>query len=146
MKAIIKTDAELMEWYFELNAETQNAIINETENGTESEILAYLQENYNYPDTDSVLAENASLKSKLESYSKDYGEMGDIVVKLQAELDEIKNSFYMDICRAYNAGKKCMNNQHEDARNKGAEAFSDRFVSSHDYFLSEFTEFKTNVP
>jgi len=61
-------------------------------------------------------------------------------------LKELESNFYMAICRAYNAGKQCMSNQHEDARNKGKEAFSNRFISSHDYFVGEFPEFKTNVP
>lgn len=39
-----------------------------------------------------------------------------------------------------------MNNQHQDAREKGKDAFAERFVSSHDYFIGEFPEFKTNVP
>ena len=62
------------------------------------------------------------------------------------ELRELKSNFYMNICRAYNAGKQSMNNQHQDAREKGKEAFSERFVSSHDYFLNSFPTFKTNVP
>jgi len=61
-------------------------------------------------------------------------------------LKELESNFYMAICRAYNAGKQCLSNQHEDARNKGKEAFNDRFISSHDYFVEEFPEFKTNVP
>lgn len=59
-------------------------------------------------------------------------------------LRALESNFYMDICRAYNAGKQSMNNQHQDAR-EGKE-FNERFVSSHDYFINEFPEFTTNVP
>jgi len=61
-------------------------------------------------------------------------------------LKELESNFYMAICRAYNAGKQCMSNQHEDARNKGKDAFNERFVSSHNYFIGEFPAFTTNVP
>ena len=60
------------------------------------------------------------------------------------QLEQLECSFYMDICRAYNAGKQCMSNQHEDARN--GKEFNTRFVSSHNYFVGEFPTFKTNVP
>lgn len=69
------------------------------------------------------------------------------LLKEQVEkLKELERSFYMNICRAYNAGKQAMNNQHQDAREKGKEHFEDRFVSSHDYFINEFSNFTTNVP
>jgi hypothetical protein len=68
------------------------------------------------------------------------------IMRENEELKKLAASFYMDICRAYNAGKKCMNNQHQDAREKGKDSFNERFVSSHDYFVSEFPTFKTNVP
>ena len=60
------------------------------------------------------------------------------------QLEQLERSFYMDICRAYNAGKQCMSDQHEDARN--GKEFNTRFVSSHNYFVGEFPTFKTNVP
>ena len=57
---------------------------------------------------------------------------------LLEELNKMKQSFYMDICRAYNAGKANM---------KGMVSKEDLpFVSSHDYFKGEFPEFETNVP
>lgn len=68
------------------------------------------------------------------------------IMRENEELKKLAVSFYMDICRAYNAGKQCMNNQHQDAREKGKDSFNERFVSSHDYFVSEFPTFKTNVP
>lgn len=55
------------------------------------------------------------------------------------EVGELKKSFYMDICRAYNAGKDNMTTCHSLKS-------MDVFVSSHDYFLTEFPTFKTNVP
>lgn len=44
--------------------------------------------------------------------------------------------FYMDICRAYNAGKQSLNKQHEDNRN--GIGFSTNFKSSDKYFKEEF--------
>jgi len=80
----------------------------------------------------------------LSHLSKSY----DIVAKqrdeLVKELEEMKSNFYMNICRAYNAGKKCMNNQHKDV--KDGKDFNNSFVSSHNYFINEFPNFKTNVP
>ena len=71
----------------------------------------------------------------------------DQFLNLKAEnktLKELERSFYMDICRAYNAGK-------ENALAMVAEGLqmgerSDTFISSHDYFIGEFPTFKTNVP
>lgn len=62
-----------------------------------------------------------------------YDILAEQVKELKTENEALKaqlDSFYMDICRAYNAGKKnailCM-----------AEG-DDKFIASHDYFLKEF--------
>jgi hypothetical protein len=60
-------------------------------------------------------------------------------------LEDLERSFYMNICRAYNAGKRNMNNQHQAAKN-GDPGGESEFVSSNDYFISEFPEFTVNVP
>ena len=78
--------------------------------------------------------ENKTLKSIVERQDKDLG-----------ELKQLETGFYMAICRAYNAGKQSMNNQHAADKN-GDNGGKSAFVSSHEYFLSEFPEFKTNVP
>lgn len=58
-------------------------------------------------------------------------------------LEELERNFYMDICRAYNAGKENMS--------KCIQCYADNdndneaFKSSHDYFVGEFPTFKTNV-
>lgn len=61
------------------------------------------------------------------------------------ERDKLKNGFYMNICRAFNAGKQAMNDQHTAAKN-GDPNGSSAFVSSHEYFTTEFPSFTTNVP
>lgn len=78
-----------------------------------------------------------------ERYSQLKEQLSALVVENE-KLKELESIFYMAICRAYNSGKQCMNNQHEDARN--GKEFNTRFVSSHDYFIGEFHEFTTNVP
>lgn len=50
---------------------------------------------------------------------------------------DLAKTFYIDICRAYNAGKQ---NQVDILTGDSS------FVSSHDYFTKEFPAFKTNVP
>lgn len=62
---------------------------------------------------------------------------------LQQRNKELENNFYMDICRAFNAGKQ---NQINISLAKGTSDENKMFISSHDYFLSEFPDFKTNVP
>lgn len=66
------------------------------------------------------------------------------LLKEQVEkLQELERSFYMNICRAYNAGKENMS--------KCIQCYADNdndneaFKSSHDYFVGEFPTFKTNV-
>lgn len=85
--------------------------------------------------------ENDLLHYQLGVGANEYGKLKE----LNAELLELKNSFYMDICRAYNAGKESMNKQHV-AHQNGDEGGISLFVSSHEYFVSEFPTFKTNVP
>ena len=58
---------------------------------------------------------------------------------LLEELNKMKQSFYMDICRAYNAGKQ----NFSDCVKAGNQ---EPFIASHDYFISEFPKFNTNVP
>ena len=68
--------------------------------------------------------------------------------EMEAEINrlrKIESAFYMDICRAYNAGKQSMNNQHKAAAN-GDPGGHSVFKSSHDYFTEEFPNFKVNVP
>jgi len=75
--------------------------------------------------------------------------------ELQAENEQLKkqvevlraleSGFYMNICRAYNAGKQSMNNQHTAEKN-GDPGGHSQFISSHSYFTTEFPEFTTNVP
>jgi hypothetical protein len=63
--------------------------------------------------------------------------------RIKKRLMELEGSFYMGICRAYNAGKQNMINVQLA---KGSEDEGKLFLSSHDYFITEFPEFKTNVP
>jgi hypothetical protein len=74
----------------------------------------------------------------------------DIVAKQRNELLEenerlkdLEKGFYMNICRAYNAGKQNMINVYAS---KGSPDEGKMFLSSHEYFITEFPEFKTNVP
>lgn len=67
------------------------------------------------------------------------------LLKEQVEkLMELERSFYMGICRAYNAGKG--NALEMVAEQKKMGETSDKFQSSHEYFVGEFPKFKTNVP
>jgi hypothetical protein len=66
------------------------------------------------------------------------------IMRENEELKKLAASFYMDICRAYNAGKENAFAMVAEMRKMG-EA-SGEFKSSHDYFVSEFPTFKTNVP
>lgn len=77
--------------------------------------------------------------------------MADYAAKLKADnkllreaLQNREGSFYMDICRAYNAGKE--NAFAMVAENKKMGETSTTFKASHDYFIEEFPGFKTNVP
>lgn len=63
--------------------------------------------------------------------------------KENEKLRSLESNFYMDICRAYNAGKENMAAQRLA---KGTQDDGKAFISSHDYFTNEFPEFKTNVP
>ena len=83
-----------------------------------------------------LINENEKLKAQCLIYAKDYNNLVGEVERLSKELSEIKNGFYMNICRAYNGGKE----------NAFTMFSGTGFKSSHDYFLSEFPEFKTNVP
>lgn len=65
-------------------------------------------------------------------------------VPLIKELEAMKRRFYMDICRAYNAGKLNAIEMVAEGKNNGGAPVS--FQSSHQYFIGEFPEFKTNVP
>jgi len=67
------------------------------------------------------------------------------VKELEEENKRLKSTFYTDICRAYNAGKENMFNVHKAVQNGDPDGNS-IFISSHDYFISEFPNFKTNVP
>lgn len=57
-----------------------------------------------------------------------------------SRLKRLESEFYLNICRAYNAGKdnmlKCVHAADPDVL----------FISSDDYFKTTFPEFKTNVP
>ncbi len=64
--------------------------------------------------------------------------------ELVKELEAFKNTFYLNVCRAYNAGKQ--NALEMVAENKEMGESLQSFKSSHDYFKTEFPEFKTNVP
>lgn len=63
----------------------------------------------------------------------------DELMKENERLKLIERSFYMDICRAYNAGKDNMKHCYDKVDMAV-------FISSHDYFTAEFPAFKTNVP
>jgi hypothetical protein len=65
------------------------------------------------------------------------------LVRENKRLKELEQSFYMAICRAYNAGKQ---NQINIVLAKGSPDEDKMFLSSHDYFKTEHPEFTTNVP
>lgn len=50
-----------------------------------------------------------------------------------------ESEFYMDICRAYNAGKKNIQDMYTAVKNGDPDGNS-VFVSSHEYFKSEFPD------
>lgn len=56
---------------------------------------------------------NARLISQAPRLAKENKQLKEQVERLK----KIEAGFYMNICRAYNAGKQSMNNQHEAARN-----------------------------
>lgn len=58
-------------------------------------------------------------------------------------LRKLESGFYMAICRAYNAGKQNQINQQIAI---GSPDEGKMFLSSHDYFITEFPGFKKNVP
>lgn len=94
-----------------------------------------------------LIKENEELKSdwvKLLNDGVEAKKENESLKKVNAELKELESRFYMAICRAYNAGKdnmsKCIQGYADNATDEGA------FKSSHDYFLSEFPSFKTNIP
>ena len=59
-------------------------------------------------------------------------------------LKELERKFYLDICRAFNAGKRNAFAMVAEGKRQG-EA-SEVFISSDEYFKGEFPEFTTNVP
>jgi len=65
------------------------------------------------------------------------------IMRENEELKKLAASFYMDICRAYNAGKENIMMCIQEYADNGERT---AFKSSHDYFVSEFPAFKTNVP
>lgn len=64
--------------------------------------------------------------------------------RIKKRLMELEGSFYMNICRAYNAGKENALAMVAEGKKMGETSLE--FKSSHDYFTTEFPEFKTNVP
>lgn len=107
--------------------------------------------------TESIVPNTETLESAAKKYGKAFDKpdepMEDFknganwqkkqLKEMVDELEKMKASFYMDICRAYNAGKQNMINVHVS---KGSPDEGKMFLSSHDYFTTEFPEFKTNVP
>ena len=79
------------------------------------------------------------------SKAQGYDILAERVKELEEENKRLKSTFYTDICRAYNAGKQNMNDMHTAAK-KGDPDGNSIFISSHDYFITEFPNFKTNVP
>lgn len=61
----------------------------------------------------------------------------DELVAENERLKQFEKAFYMNICRAYNAGKDNIINNLKNEQD---------FISSHAYFVNEFPDFKTNVP
>ncbi len=99
-------------------------------------------------DLQGLAQENNELKDDLSKAMEVAYQENKIVKSLNErikELEKLERSFYVDICRAYNAGKQSMNDQHTAHKNGDAGGHS-AFQSSHDYFIGEFPEFKTNVP
>lgn len=75
-----------------------------------------------------------NIQMALKNFSELMGEPE--TAGVQPEPTQIEKDFYMNICRAYNAGKDNMVRTINGAT----------FISSHTYFTGEFPEFKTNVP
>jgi len=78
------------------------------------------------------LAKNLSDSDKHELFVKLYNQTPN---HLKRE-ESVYNQFYVDICRAYNAGKVNM---------KGRIKNSEGFKSSNDYYVQEFGELKLSM-
>lgn len=104
--------------------------------------IAYIKcDNYTVPGMAKANAELIANAPRLKQENKKLLEDNKL---LREALQNMESSFYMDICRAYNAGKQNMS--------QCVQAYADNnndnsaFKSSHDYFKSEFPEFTKNVP
>ena len=64
--------------------------------------------------------------------------------RLKERIEVLERAFYMDICRAYNAGKQNAFEMVAEGKRNGESL--EAFKSSHEYFIGEFPTFKTNVP
>lgn len=103
-----------------------------------------------HPNTSSPSSNTDSLFNQMANISKAHAydivsKQIDELMEENKRLKELEHTFYMDICRAYNAGKQSMNAQHEAAKN-GDPGGHTQFKSSHEYFVTEFPEFTVNVP
>ncbi len=103
-------------------------------------IIRILAEERNRP----IEGEKEAFVQKLCNSYNEYDTLKEENERLREENNSLKNSFYMDICRAYNGGKENALSMVAESKKTGEQV--DTFKSSHEYFINEFPDFKTNVP
>ena len=137
-----RTTRELaIEWWFNLDDYTEKQFFIQKNNPNSRGIPALLPSEIE----EIFLSEHPTQPEQtIKEQSKTIEELKEENKLLREALNEIKSTFYMNICRAYNAGKGNALEMVSEGKKMGESLIS--FQSSHDYFIGEFPEFKTNVP